>query len=81
MKKQKTAAERTKNKQGNTFEYKIRVWLPMIFLFFLLLKGYNRFNFTDYNNPADEPKKDLIGVGICIFNFSVAGFILIMIET
>jgi hypothetical protein len=25
MKKQKTAAERTKNKQGNTFEYKIRV--------------------------------------------------------
>ncbi|XP_057380546.1 major facilitator superfamily domain-containing protein 8-like [Daphnia carinata] len=33
------------------------------------------------SNSSDEKKRDLIGVFICIFNFSVAGFILIMIET
>lgn len=30
---------------------------------------------------SGQKKQDLIGVFICIFNFSVAGFILIMIET
>lgn len=46
------------------------------------MKGFKRFDTIDHNaTAADERKKDLIGVGICIFNFSVAGFILIMIET
>ncbi|XP_046639325.1 major facilitator superfamily domain-containing protein 8-like [Daphnia pulicaria] len=44
-------------------------------------QGFKRFHNTDNYSAVDERKRDLIGVGICIFNFSVAGFILIMIET